>query len=888
MMENHGTGEIIGNTADAPYINSLAQTYGVATNYYGVTHPSLPNYLALISGSFQGIWDDCKAGKDVYCAPEEFVPNSGDATSAALLTSLQVAAATSTAHWFAGKNIVDQLEGSDRDWKAYFQSLPSVASDVEYAPVVNGTTVKLYAQKHNPFMYFSDIRERPDRIAKIVPADELDADLASGNVPDLVWLSPDQCHDMHGMSPSQAALVGIPDCGYPASGLDHKVIALGDQYLKETVGKIMASPAWQENAAIAIVWDEDDYSGSAGTSTSPVGTNGVVLGGARAPAIVINSRQVKPIATDHPFNHYTLLATIESLWGLPCLGYACSIDDDDLMTDLFQRPYADNRGSWWGSVDHVLLISVDGFHRQDLENFVKSHPGSALAKLSKRGVTYTNAKTTTPSDSFPGTLALVTGGTPRSTGVYYDDSYDRFLYPPTSACKTSTGNPGSEIVYDETVDYDLTQLFSGGVNPNNLPLRLDENGCNPVWPHQFLKVNTIFEVVKEHGGLTAWSDKHPSYDLVNGPSGKGVDDLYTPEINSNIANGGVVNGVDLSGTLKLCDGTNSLPPKKVSVYTDCIPSQEAYDDVKVQAIVNEINGLRSDGSPGKGVPTVFGMNFQAVSVGQKLPIGGYVDPIGTPSTTLLGAIAHTDASIGKVVAALEKNHLLNRTLIVVSAKHGQSPIDFKKLKMEGGGHAPVQDVQDPLGFVNNADPGVDNTVFTGANSNGPQNYAIAGHLQTDDVGILWLQNQDPKNVAAVVASLVNPSNAAAMYASELPPDTIFDQNVTYGPALAAIYGDPTLYDATAAARAPNVFIQPDWGVIYSGSSKKIAEHGGGAPDDTDVALLVVGPWCRGGHKVQNPVSTTQVAPTILKALGISPSELQAVKMERTPALPGLE
>jgi len=889
MMENHGTDEIIGNAADAPYINSLAQTYGVATAYYGVTHPSLPNYLAAISGSFQGIWDDCKAGQDVYCAPEEFVPGSGDATDGKLLTALQVAAATSTAHWFAGTNLVDQIEWSGRTWKAYMQSLPSAGSDVEYAPTIAGSPVKLYAQKHNPFMYFSDIRERPDRMARVVPATQLDRDLASGDVPDFVWLSPDQCHDMHGMSSSMSAAVGIPDCAYPDSGLDHKVIALGDAYLKETVGKIMASPAWQENSAIAIVWDEDDYAGYAGCCGSPVGTNGVVLGGARAPAIVINSRQARPVTAATPFNHYSLLATIEKLWGLPCLANACAVNDDDLMTGLFQVADDDVREGWYGAVDHVLLLSVDGMHREDLENWVRAHPASALAGLSARGVTYTNARTVTPSDSFPGLLALVTGGTPRSTGVYYDDSYDRFLYPPGSACKSSTGSPGTEVVYDETVDYDLTKLFSGGINPANLPLSLDSGGCNPVYPHSFLKVNTIFEVVKEYGGLTAWSDKHPAYDLVNGPSGHGVDDLYTPEINSNIQGAPVTNGVDLAATLARCDGTNSLPPKKVQVYTDCIPAVEAYDDVKVQAVLNQIHGLKSDGSPGKGVPTIFGMNFQAVSVGQKLPVGGYVDPVGTPSTTLAGAIAHTDQSIGRIVAALQSNHLLHRTLVVVTAKHGQSPVDFAKLAMEGGGHAPAQDVQDPLGFVNAADAGVDSTVFTDAsNSNGSKDYAIAGHLQTDDVGILWLQDQDPSNVAAVVAQLTNAANAKAMYADQLSPGTIFSSNITYGPALAAIYGDPASADATAAARAPNVFIQPNEGVIYSGSSKKIAEHGGGAPNDTGVALLVSGPWCDRHRKVHKPVSTTQVAPTILRALGIDPRELQAVKMERTRPLPHLD
>lgn len=102
MMENHGMAEIIGNTADAPYINQLAAQYGVATNYFGVTHPSLPNYLATISGDFQGIWDDCKAGSSVTCAPEEFVPGSGDVTSSTSLTSAQQSSAAAQAHWSSG------------------------------------------------------------------------------------------------------------------------------------------------------------------------------------------------------------------------------------------------------------------------------------------------------------------------------------------------------------------------------------------------------------------------------------------------------------------------------------------------------------------------------------------------------------------------------------------------------------------------------------------------------------------------------------------------------------------------------------------------------------------------------------------------------------------
>jgi hypothetical protein len=405
-------------------------------------------------------------------------------------------------------------------------------------------------------------------------------------------------------------------------------------------------------------------------------------------------------------------------------------------------------------------------------------------------------------------------------------------------------------------------------------------------PHDFIKTNTVFEVIRAAGGHTAWSDKHPAYDLVNGPSGTGVEDLYTPEINSLIANGGTVNGVDLTASLQLCDGaTNSLPLKKVGDYTTCEPAVMAYDDVKVQAVINEINGLTSDGSKRAPVPNILGMNFQEVSVGQKLPVGGYSDAAGTPSALLAGAIAHVDESLGRVVAALEANDLLDSTLVIVSAKHGQSPIDRQKLAMEVGGRSNAT-VTDPLGFINAADPNVDQQFAAFTNPNDGSSPATNGHLQTDDVGIVWLQDQSRSNIANVVAQLSDPEHRAAMFADVLPPGTIFSSNIVFGDELAGIYGDPTSSDPIAAARAPNVVIQPDWGVIYSGSSKKIAEHGGGTLDDTNVALLVSNPRLR-PRTFEPPVSTTQVAPTILEALHLDPRSLDAVRKEGTRPLPGL-
>src|SRR5215831_10027560 len=280
-------------------------------------------------------------------------------------------------------------------------------------------------------------------------------------------------------------------------------------------------------------------------------------------------------------------------------------------------------------IRHVLLISVDGMHEVDLERYTKQNPGSALARLARTGVQYTNASTSKPSDSFPGLLSMVTGGTPRSTGVFYDDSYDRNLSAPGSNCSTK----GTEIVYDESIDFNPGALDGGGgIDPTTLPLD-GTKGCTPVYPHSFLRVNTIFEVARDAGLYTAWSDKHLAYDIVNGPSGQGVADLYTPE---------------------------------VAAVSVTVSATEAYDDLKVQAILNEIDGKDHSGTKDEPVPAIFGMNFQAVSVAQKLAGGGYLDANATPSPLLQDALDHTDASVGKMLDALQKAHVFASTAVILS------------------------------------------------------------------------------------------------------------------------------------------------------------------------------------------------------------------------------
>jgi phospholipase C len=328
MMENHSTSEIVGNTADAPYINQLASQYGVALNYYGVTHPSLPNYLSAISGDYQGIWDDCGAGPTVTCQPSDFV--GGAPYNGTLLTAAELASASSQPHLFDKQTIVDQLEAQHLTWKAYMESMPSSG----FLGETNAH--KLYAVKHNPFVYFKDIYNNHDRLQRIVPFTQFGSDLSSTSVPNFLWISPNQCNDMHGLSPANAQAENVPQCGYPASGLDHGAIQTGDKFLSTLVPQIMHSKAWSEGAAIVIAWDEDDYSGYAGCCHSPTGVNGTVLGGANAPVIVISSKVTHHIQdSTTPYNHYSLLATIEKVWGFPCLANACGFSDDQLMTRFF-------------------------------------------------------------------------------------------------------------------------------------------------------------------------------------------------------------------------------------------------------------------------------------------------------------------------------------------------------------------------------------------------------------------------------------------------------------------------------------------------------------------------------------------------------------------------
>jgi len=537
------------------------------------------------------------------------------------------------------------------------------------------------------------------------------------------------------------------------------------------------------------------------------------------------------------------------------------------LTMLTPEVFAAPKGATY---DHVLMISVDGLHAIDLSNYIVSHPKSTLATLAANGARYPNALTTAPSDSFPGLLAPTTGGTSRSTGVFYDDSYDRSLFAPKKPTGADcSGPPGAETVYAENIDKDPHSVTAGGtlgdplsqIDPDQLPQTLDGGKCVPVFPHQFINVNTIFEVIQTHGGRTAWADKHPAYEILNGPSGTGVQDLYTPEVNSNDPI------TDQDTTTGYC-------------------SIQRNDVLKVQAVLNQINGLDSTGKNKVGVPTIFGMNFQAVSVGQKLkqanakdafvntsppltppwtgaesllvlaPPGGVPCNDASPVGGLIGGYANADGSLlntglqygldfvdtelGFILAALQKTGLDKDTRFMIFAKYGQSPINVK-----------LRQAFDDSPY--DATPG----------------FGSNGSKTTDDVALVWLSPQmQQRSYKAAETYLLS-------QAATLGIDTLLDKS-----ALAPLYGNPF-----GNNRTPDFIAVTIHGLIYT-SGTKLAEHGGFfVPDDRNVGLLVSNPAITAAT-IDDDVETRQIAATILSVLGINSKELEGARRENSKVLPG--
>ncbi|HEY5136457.1 MAG TPA: alkaline phosphatase family protein [Candidatus Nanopelagicales bacterium] len=551
-----------------------------------------------------------------------------------------------------------------------------------------------------------------------------------------------------------------------------------------------------------------------------------------------------------------------------------------------QASHGESDGPDRHSAQHVLLLSVDGLHQSDLDWYVAAHPTSALARLVASGTSYTAAKTTFPSDSFPGMIAQLTGGGAGTDGVYYDDTYNRTVLPAgTLDCTTAT--PGAEVPWTEAADRSqnpitldagqgltdpaLTSLATNTtaqtlasssaitaaalkmtstpqtlLDPAALPV--DPATCLPIYPHQYLRVNTVFEVARQAGLRTAWSDKHPAYEILNGPSGTGVQDLFTPEINS------------------VADATGN------DWTTDNALTRE-YDGIKVAAVLNEVDGFDHSGTRKVGTPAVFGMNFQSVSTAEKLPksdglAGGYLADGVTPGPLLSSALDFIDTQVGALRDRIAHDGLADSTTIILSAKHGQSPQDLASLRRVNDG-------------------AIVDAVNTAWAANHPGAPALVAFSVDDDVLLWWLSDRSPAARAFVKDYLLTHS-APANVAGDAKG--VYSTTVTSS-GLTTVYTGKAADDFVGAphgdSHAPDVIGIVQHGVVYTGGVKKIAEHGGNDAQDRHVPLVVSGAGAHAGRTIASPVLTTQIAPSILSLLGLDPRALDAVRIEHTDTLPGL-
>jgi arylsulfatase A-like enzyme len=552
---------------------------------------------------------------------------------------------------------------------------------------------------------------------------------------------------------------------------------------------------------------------------------------------------------------------------------------------------------------HVLLISVDGMHQSDLDWYIAQHPSSTLAKLTHAGVEFSNAASSNPSDSDPGGTALMTGGNPRSTGVYYDVEYSHKTDEPGAACTPGQPATGGDVIYDSPDDalpsvgdfldpsngsfpsFDENgSIFPSGLDTNPAKIMslqndassfnvstfpVDPATCKNVMPWDYLGDNTIFQVVHDAGLRTAWSDKHAVYMSFNGPgsNGQSIDDYFGPEIDSQAVE------------------PNGVPYPQDDDWAHIEAATQQYDGYKVDAIVNEIDGRDHSGTTRVGTPAVFGMNFQALSVAQKIRStpttligpdangnyttsapqpGGYqtVDGKLVPGPVVSNALDYVDGQLGRMVAEIHKDGLAGSTTIIVTAKHGQSPQDPSKL-------VTVQD--GPIVSAINAawqqtHPGNASLIVAGTNDDLWQSYLSDNSQAADDFVKTYLWN-----------------HTAQGYDVNKNPVTVQHSGLAQiwaGADAATFFGAPV-----DDGRYPDVFGKVQVGVVYA-KPTKLAEHGGMNTGDRHVAMVVSGPGA--SNRVESaPVETTQVAPTILALLGLNPDKLTAVRVEGTAVLPGV-
>ena len=776
--------------------------------------------------------------------------------------------------------IGDSLDSAGVSWKWYSGGWDAALASSPTNPANGGQTPPNapvdpnFQWHHQPLAYYDNFApwvkdpntgqmvQNPLSAAHLQDENNFFTDLSGGNLPAVSFIKPIGENNEH---PGYADLL------------------TGQQHVADIVHAVQSSPDWA-HTAIIITYDEN---GGRWDHVAPPNTNAGWGDGTRVPAIVISPVAKKGYVDHTEHDTLSILKTIEDRFALQPLN-ALDANASNLDND-FIPPQPRTQGP----DQHVLLLSVDGLHQADVTDPNLAPDLTNILKLQQGGVSYTTASTTTPSDSFPGTLSYLTGAGPGTTGVFYDVSYDRSLFAPGS--NPATSQPGTTVSYDESVDKNQSLLSGGGnfdatsIDPSKLPLN---SQGQPVYPNQFLQVNTAFDVAHQAGLYTAFSDKHPAYQIANGNDPNAINDFYGPEINSTTALYDPVTKKTVDANALLAanpftdvskytlvdpstDPLGSKDPNLINDTTHNLLLTERYDDLKVQAILNEIAGKTSQGNDFAPVPNLFGMNFQAVSVAQKYALGGITllpDGSTAPSTILEAAIQHTDASIGEIVAALQNTGdgrgatLWNSTDLILTAKHGQDP------RVNAG--FLMADTTLPMDVL------------------GKAGVPVAQATQ-DDVSLLYLQ--DPKQTDVAVSALQDFQKNGTITAYQqgtqvnVKANKVIDQ-ILWGPALvAAGFGDPSKDGTT-----PNIIVTLKPGFIWVGNPKnftfKRAEHGGFVQDDTHVPLIVSGgalPSALQGTTQDAPVQTKQIAVTAMNMLGLSADSLQGVVLEGTKGLPGL-
>lgn len=449
----------------------------------------------------------------------------------------------------------------------------------------------------------------------------------------------------------------------------------------------------------------------------------------------------------------------------------------------------------------VLLLNIEGMHALDLTLWVTAHPDSALAELSQRGVTYTNAHVPW-ADPAAGLAAVVTGGSPRSTGIVTVDGYDRSLSPPGSACGTTGPQTGAAIPLAATAAH-----AGDAQTVQRLPLD-PRRGCAPVTPHALLRVNTLFEIVHARDGRTAWAGNSAALtDLLRGPSGRGLDEA--------------------------CDVTEAAGARE-----DTFPFETTQDASRVDALLKWIDGRDCSGHAA-AVPEIFGATLTAFDAAEREGVSAYQSYDGRPSATVNDALTATDGQVLRILAALKKAHLYDSTWIVVTSAFGEGAISPQRSKSV--------DVASLVAAADSAERGV------------------MLHIAAEGTAMLWLR--DGAKTGEVVAALGKRADALGI------------ATVATGAELALTMNTPA-----EDPRMPDIVIEPRESIRYAVRGPHV--DGGDREAETHVPLLISGVQLT-GRVDKTWVPMTQIAPLLMRALGMDKFDLDALHHEHTPALPGI-